>query len=217
MIINYLTDLRNKEKFFPETILDIGANVGNFTRQCKTIWPLANSIMIEGTRECSFALSTIGEKFYIELLGDENGKKVTFYKTKVSDTNTGNSIYKENSVHYNDEKVIKEERRLVKLDSLLENFPRPIDFAKLDTQGSELNILKGGIKTLSTCKYILIEVSLKYYNEGVPLKDEIVNFMSSMGYNNREVVETHVWNSMEKIDDIRMGDIYQQDIMFKKD
>ena len=217
MINKYLTDLRNQKKFFPETILDIGANVGNFTRQCKTIWPLTNSIMIEGTRECSFSLSTIGEKFYIELLGDEDGKKVTFYKTKVSATNTGNSIYKENSVHYNDEKVIKEERKLVKLDSLLQNFQRPIDFAKLDTQGSELNILKGGIKTLSKCKYILIEVSLKYYNEGVPLKDEIVNFMSSMGYNNKEVIETHVWNSMEKVDDIRMGDIYQEDIMFIKD
>ena len=217
MINKYLKDLRNQKNFFPRTILDIGANVGNFTRQCKQIWPLTNSIMIEGTRECSFALSTIGEEFYIELLGDEDGKKVTFYKTKVSDTNTGNSIYKENSVHYNDEKVIKEQRRLVKLDSLLGNFPGVIDFAKIDTQGSELNILKGGTKILSKCKYILVEVSLKYYNEGIPLKNEIVNFMSLMGYNNREVVETHVWNSAEVVDDIKMGDIYQEDIMFIKD
>jgi len=217
MINKYLTDLRNTKKFFPQTILDIGANVGNFTMMCKTIWPLSNSILIEGTKECAFRLAFIGDPFYIELLGDEDGKKVTFYKTKISDTNTGNSIYKENSVHYNDEKVITEERKLVKLDTLLKNFQRPIDFAKLDTQGSELDILKGGVKTLSKCKYILIEVSLKYYNEGIPLKADIVNFMSSMGYNNKEIVQQHIWQSIEKIGDIKMGDIYQEDIMFIKD
>ncbi|MBW2998004.1 hypothetical protein KY321_00560, partial [Candidatus Woesearchaeota archaeon] len=91
MIHEYLEELRNKNKFFPRNILDIGANVGNFTRNCKIIWPLCHSTMIEGTKECAFQLATIGEKFYIELLGDEDGKVVTFYKTSLSPTCTGNS------------------------------------------------------------------------------------------------------------------------------
>jgi len=216
MIQQYLTKLRDTKRFSPNLILDIGANLGNFTRTTQSIWPLSNSIMVEGTKECTFRLSSVGQPFHIELLGDEDGKEVTFYKTHYSATNTGNSIYRENTSTYNDERVILEKRKLITLDTLLKNEYRKIDFAKLDTQGSELNILKGGVKTLSTCKYILIEVSLKYYNEGVPLKEDIVNFMSSMGYNNIDVVEEHIWSSNEIVGDIKIGDIYQQDLIFSK-
>ena len=217
MMCTYLTYLRDNKHFFPKTILDVGANVGNFTKTCKIIWPLSKFIMVEGNKECAFPLSMIGQTYYIELLGEEDGKKVIFYKTTVSPTNTGNSIYKENTLIYSDEKLIKEERKLIKLDTLLKDSTLMIDFAKLDTQGSELDIIKGGIKTLKNCKYILIEVSLKYYNEGIPLKHDIVNFMSSIGFSANEIVEQHIWASSEQVSDIKIGEVFQEDIMFFKD
>lgn len=217
MIHKYLTKLRDSKKFVPKTILDIGANEGNFSRGCKSIWPFSNFIMIEGNKDCTFQLATSGFPYHIELLGDRDGKTVTFYKTIISPTCTGNSYYRENTSAYDDEKVIKETRRLITLDTLLQDFKGSIDLAKLDTQGSELDILKGGIKTLSHCKYILIEVSLKYYNQNIPLKTDIVNFMSNMGYNNREIVDQHIWQSNEQVDGLKIGDIFQEDIMFIKD
>jgi len=217
MIPKYLTHLRDSKRFVPRTILDIGANVGNFSRTCKQIWPFTKVIMFEGNMACTYPLATIGDPFHIVLLGDEDNKPVTFYGTSLTPTCTGNSIYRENTSAYNDEKVIKEKRKLVKLDTLMKKHTGPIDFAKLDTQGSELDILKGGVETLSQCKYILIEVSLKYYNDGIPLKADIVNFMSSMGYNNREIVDHHIWQSNEKLDGFNIGDVFQEDIMFIKD
>jgi FkbM family methyltransferase len=214
MIREYLIDLMNKG-FVPSQILDIGANVGNFTRMCKSIWPLSKSIMIEGNRNCSFNLSMIGDPFFIALLGDEDGKKVKFYQSKVSNTCTGNSIYRENTDAYNDNNIIISEESLVTLNTLLKNMDFHPQFAKLDTQGSELDILKGGGKILKDCKYILLEASLKYYNEGIPLKDEVLNFMKEYGYNNHEVIEDHIALS-DEIDGIEKGEIFQQDIMFFK-
>ena len=215
MISDYLEKLRNKG-FFPNNILDIGANVGNFTKMCKRIWPLSKSVMIEGNKNCTFELSLIGDPFYINLLGDEDNKTVTFYKSKVSDKCTGNSIYRENTDAYNDENVIMTTETLITLDTLLKHTGIKPEFAKLDTQGSELDILKGGHEVLKECKYILLEVSLKYYNEGIHLKEEVVNFMQSYGYNNYEVIEDHIADSNSMFG-IKKGDIFQQDIMFIRD
>jgi hypothetical protein len=68
------------------------------------------------------------------------------------------------------------------------------DFIKLDTQGSELDIMKGGQKTLDNAKYILIETSVVEYNENAPLKEEIFNYLSSIGFKPLEMVEDHYMN-----------------------
>jgi FkbM family methyltransferase len=216
MIKTYLENLRNKTGFTPKNILDIGANVGNFTRFCKYLWPLSKVYMFEGNNECISELIQINEPFYSVLLSDEDNKVLTFYKTKLCNTCTGNSVYKENTSAYSDENLIEENKTSITLDTIFKNNNIIFDFAKLDTQGSELDIIKGGLKTLSNCKYILIEVSLKYYNEGIPLKNDVINFMKEIGYNKYEIVEQHIWESSEKLFDIRNGEVFQEDIIFFK-
>ena len=216
MIFDKLTNLMQKG-FVPKNILDIGANYGNFSTHCKRdLWMFSNYYLIEPNEECKFQLLTTGFPVFFELLGDEDGKEVTFYKAKGLPGCTGNSYYREKTIHYNDENVLRETKKMITLDTLFKNKDIKFDFAKLDTQGSELDILRGGMKTLETCKFILIEVSLKYYNEGIPLKDEIINFMKDFAYNNYEVVEQHVWQQTEPVGDINLGDIFQEDIIFWK-
>jgi FkbM family methyltransferase len=216
MIHDHLERLRNKG-FHPSNILDIGANNGNFTRFCKYLWPLSRVHMIEANSECIPNLIQLNEPFYHQLLGSEDNRVINFYKTRVSNTCTGNSVYRENTCAYSDENLIVETKSLITLDTLFKDKNVRFDFAKLDTQGSELDIMKGGTKTLSTCKYILLEVSLKYYNEGIPLKDEVVNHMKDFGYEGFEVIEQHIWESPEKVKDIKNGEVFQEDIMFIKD
>lgn len=214
MIIDYLTNLRN-HGFTPKHIIDIGANAGHFSLECKQIWPVITSFyLIEADEDNTFNLLGTTFPFKIALLGDEDDKIVSFYKTKDSVGCTGNSIYREKTKHYADDKVIIVNKRMITLDTLMKNENIIFDFAKLDTQGSELDIMKGGWKTLSTCKYILIEVSLKYYNENVPLKDDIINFMASKGYNNYEILEQHIWQNEEPVGGINKGDVFQEDIIF---
>lgn len=216
MIFEYLSKLRD-HGFFPSNVLDIGANKGIFSLQCRKIWPFTTEFhLVEADEDNQFNLLSAGFPIYNSLLGDKDGKIVTFYKTKDSIGCTGNSYYREKTKHYSEERVIKINKKMITLDTLFKDKGIVFDFAKLDTQGSELDILKGGKKTLSTCKYILIEVSLKYYNEGIPLKNDIINFMKDFSYNNYEVLEKHVWEQQESMGDIKLGDIFQEDIIFYK-
>jgi FkbM family methyltransferase len=217
MIFDYLAKLRDK-RFVPKNVLDVGANAGNFSTRCKRdIWPFSTDYyLVEADEDNRFNLMMTGFTFFMNVLGDEDGKFVTFFKTKDSPGCTGNSYYREKTKHYTDEKIIKENKKLITLDTLFKDKNIIFDFAKLDTQGSELDVLKGGKKTLSTCKYILIETSLKYYNEGVPLKDDIVNFMKDFSYNNYDIVEQHKWEQVEPVGNINYGDIFQEDLIFYK-
>ena len=106
--------------FYPKNILDIGANVGEFTQMCNEIWPDTNCHSVEANRNCKIYLKKINCKHYIEVLGEENDKEINFYLTKENDICTGNSVYLEKTKHYSEENLITEKRFTKKLDTLFE-------------------------------------------------------------------------------------------------
>ena len=58
----------------------------------------------------------------------------------------------------------------------------PPDLIKMDTQGSELNILRGGPRAVATASAILCECWLRReYEEGTPLWIEVANFLVHKG------------------------------------
>ena len=57
-----------------------------------------------------------------------------------------------------------------------------IDYLKLDTQGSELDILKGGVEILDQTSLIEIEVEFSAIYDGQPLFADIDVFMRSKGF-----------------------------------
>ena len=69
------------------------------------------------------------------------------------------------------------------LDSIVvqQNLDEP-DFIKIDTQGSELSILKNSLSTLSNTFLIEIEVEFAKIYDGQPLFHEVDMFMSAQGY-----------------------------------
>jgi len=71
-----------------------------------------------------------------------------------------------------DRKIIKEEVKI----SVLDDFNFQPNFIKIDTQGFEMEILKGAVNTLKTYKPVLIIETAKQ-----PFKD-ISAFLSTMGY-----------------------------------
>ena len=204
-----------KMDFEPKNVLDIGAHIGNFTQMCRKVWPLADYYLIEGNEACEPALRYLGEPYFIVLLGDQDGRSVTYYKTTHNVLNTGNSIYRERTPYYSDEKLISEARVLTTLDTLFLGKGIRFDFAKIDTQGSELDILRGGVETLKNCKFMLLEVSLKEYNEGTPLKDEALGFMRDYGYSKFTVIEQHTWTGGVSTY-LSPNEIFQEDIIFEK-
>lgn len=57
-----------------------------------------------------------------------------------------------------------------------------VDFLKLDTQGSELEILKGSAQTLSKTSLVEIEVEFSPIYEGQPLFADVDTFMRANGF-----------------------------------
>ena len=82
----------------------------------------------------------------------------------------------------------------------------------MDTQGSELDILKGGLKTINKAKYIIIETSIKEYNIGAPLEKEIIDFMSENNFKEFIVLEEHTWPTTDG--PFKFGEVFQRDLMF---
>ncbi|WP_379093589.1 FkbM family methyltransferase [Pedobacter sp. UC225_65] len=171
--------LRLKELGFePQHILDIGAYEGHWALEVAAIFPKAHILMIEGQKAKEDILSKrLNEipntELRIALLGAET-KNVTFNIYE-----TASSVFKED----NETNAKIEQIELQLLDQIVADTRfEKTDLIKLDTQGYELEILKGGIKTLQSAQLVLIEVSLLGIYKGAPLVDEVIHFMKSHGF-----------------------------------
>jgi hypothetical protein len=69
------------------------------------------------------------------------------------------------------------------LDAITEGsaFARP-DFIKLDVQGYEIEVLRGGVRALESAEVVLMEVNLLGLYEGVPLFHESADYMGKQGF-----------------------------------
>ena len=200
--ISSLTQLKTLD-FTPRFCLDIGAYKGHWTHDFIQIFPDCRILMIEGQSEMEAALIDTKKQYNdvdykIALLGAEE-KTVIFNKYE-----TASSVLNETNV--TNAKV--EERRLLLLDNLLEESISKPDFIKIDTQGYELEILKGGEKTLAAAKVVLLEVSFLDIYIDAPLVADVLNYMNERGF-----VVYDICTLMRRPYD---NALYQADMLFVK-
>jgi FkbM family methyltransferase len=168
-----------KQHVSPTRILDVGAHGGESYALFRQAWPQAKIMSVEANPACERALRASGADYRIALLWSEQGT-TEFYRTREDVTSTGCSVYRELTHHFRDEMLEVLRLPCTTLDTL---FPgEAFDFIKLDTQGSELEILRGGWKLLRHAKHLLLEVSLIAYNAGAPLRPEVDAALERMGF-----------------------------------
>jgi len=187
--------------FYPYRVLDIGANIGQFYQHCKSYFPDSFIFSIEASAECESYLKQLTEHYYIGLLA-KNNDEYNFYSRKDTGIGTGNSIYRELTHFYSDDQLDIIKQHGIRLDDLFE-LDSEFDLIKIDTQGSELDIIEGGINLCKRAKGILLEVSITQYNDGAPLYDEVITYMNQFGF-----------RAVEVLDEARNHGSYQQDILF---
>jgi FkbM family methyltransferase len=170
----------------PRSVLDIGGYKGYWTRQVRSSFPSASFVVVEPNRHIE--LETIGVPVYYEVLSSEV-KQVPWY----SNMTTGDSLYKELTRHYSN--VSPTLRATTTLDRL---FPeKRFDCIKLDCQGAELDILKGGSALLQSTDVILIECSFAgKYNEGAPSFLQYIQYLDSIGFSPVDIPELHRANGI---------------------
>lgn len=184
------------------SVLDVGAYRGDFARVIRELFPAAHIKCIEGDERQAAYLQEFDTDFY--LLGKKT-EQVDFYTLPEDCCTTGSSIYRENTVHYTDPLVVK--KWIYSLDEL--KFP-PFDLIKLDVQGAELDILKGGKKYLAATKptYLLLETSIQQYNQGAPLAGKVISYLNKRHYLLRDIIDVAYDSN---------GQLLQVDFLFERD
>lgn len=182
-------------------IYDIGAHNGNFSRQIFDNFKSADVFMFEANPQKSQPRWSLGKYKWFNVVLSDQQQIVKFYYNN----GTGDSYYLENTRHYSEDKF-----KLVSTDTLNnvanENqLPAP-EFIKIDTQGSELDILSQ--TDLSNCAAVFCEVPAvnQVYNHGAPTHEQYVNFFKQHGFNHKKLVKDHVKQNV----------VLQHDIIFSK-
>lgn len=160
--------------------MDVGANVGHWTKSAAKIFGGASFHMIEAqpalVNDLQKIVGAIGARasYSICLLGAKAKEQVPFHII-----GTGSSVFEE--VTNLEKEVVS--LPMVRLDDIeqVNALPGPI-FLKLDVQGYEIEVLKGASNTLARTEAVLMEVALLPYNKGAPLMSEVMLFMDENGF-----------------------------------
>ena len=180
-----------------DNVYDIGACIGAWSTETKkNCLTDSTFFLFEANDKYIPVLSETGFYFFTTLLSSPDKGVVKFY----NGTNTGDSYYKENTVWYDEQESINVQSYT--LDQLIAAHQLPIpDFIKLDTQGSELDILLGAESTIDKVSVIHIECPIIEYNTGAPNIQNYLDYFKSRNFIPVEVTEVHIGeNTLLQID-----------------
>lgn len=203
-IEDHLFSKIKRHGFCPDTIIDVGAYQGEWTRKSKTIFPSSNVLMVDALAKEDY-LGKVqndlpGVSFCIQLLGPTTGLEKTFYECE-----TGSSYYEENS----NAKKVATTRVTKSLDDVLTEEQFSLgnsSLLKIDAQGAELDILEGAKKSLPFIDFIYLEVPIVRYNIAAPDFESYIQYLSSIGYSVFDVATHH----------LRQDLLLQVDILFAR-
>ena len=170
--------------FRPKGILDIGAFEGAFARTARHFFAQSPILMLEAQPGKEVQLKAIAAQlpdvdYRIVLLGTETRADVAFHHVNAAINSSGSSLYEEQTRYPRDTISLPMRR----LDDVLAEMPgRKFDLLKVDVQGAEIDVLRGGVRTLAGIVAIVIELSLLEYNKGAPLIGEVMRWLAEQGF-----------------------------------
>lgn len=189
----------------PRSLLDVGAHVGSFSVAFRKAFPGCVPVLVEPNPHCRQALEATGFEHHLVAASDRAGHAELFL-TREWLQSTGCSLYRENTSFFRDDVVVRETVPTARLDDLLAG--RHFDFVKIDTQGAELDVLRGGAAILKQAQHILVEISLVNYNEGGARAEDVFAALDSLGFHCTDVTEFH------RLNGVGNGGLLQIDVLF---
>ena len=178
------------KRYAPEiaTIIDGGANIGQFARAAHFAFPNARILSFEPIPDVANTLRTnLGDiRNWAAMnvaLGEEESTSIFNRTSNDQSSSFLKPIPTNDGLLRNITQVEQIDIRIVTLDEAVKNFPlvAPV-LLKLDLQGFELQALRGATRTLKLCDYVLVESVLERSYEGEPLFADIVEYLGSQGF-----------------------------------
>jgi FkbM family methyltransferase len=174
--------------FDVRTVIDVGVAFG--TPAIYDAFPRARYFLVEPVAECRPVLEKLklrlGAEYFLVAAGAENGE-VTL---NVHDDISGSSLFPQVEGKAMDGEARPTPMR--RLDSLLpERLERPV-FLKLDTQGAEIEVLKGLGSRIGEIDLLIVETTMMPMRHGIPQFADVVRFCDDAGFAVYDVLEGHM-------------------------
>ncbi len=194
------------------SVIDVGANNGNFVRLINTVLPEASIYTFEPLMNTYEELIKMTAhikkvKYFNHALGDTDGETIIYHNEfspsssmlKVKDAHTEAFPYAKN--------VTREKIVIKKLDSIIDELALiPKILLKIDVQGFELTVLRGALRALPIFDIIILETSFVELYEGQPLFDDIYKYLTKHGF--------QFIGNLEQLSNPSNGQILQADSIF---
>lgn len=182
----------NKNKL---CIIDIGG-AGGIQLRWKNFKQYIRVIFIEPDERSYIDLKKNKFEVINKALWSNKGIK-DFYLTKKFQTS---SIYKPNREYLDQfpdsnrfDIVDIKKINVSKLDDIVNHDTQP-HFLKLDIQGAELEVLKGGKNTLSKVLGLEVELNFKEIYKNIPLAHQVENYLINQGFYLNDYLTFFKWN-----------------------
>lgn len=198
----------------PATLLDIGANTGQFAHLARVLLPHARIISFEPLRDCFEVLqqqSTLLSPHEVLpfALGEHDGV-TTIHRNAFSPSS---SLLPMQELHTDElpqtAKTVAEEIEIRTLDGLADSLALSDPLVvKIDVQGYTLPVLRGGPVTIRRAAAVVAEVSVQPLYHGETTFDEVYSLMKQWGFAFRGNIDQ--WSSG------RDGRILQCDCLFER-
>jgi FkbM family methyltransferase len=168
------------------TVLDVGANRGQFALFALSNWPKARIISFEPLpKPAALLRATFGSGIEViqTALSDEKGQ-ASMFVTEHDDSSSLLPIGV-NQAQISGTRVVSVEEAvpLTTLDSVLADrqLAGPV-LLKIDVQGNELKVLRGAVASLHRISTIYCECSYRELYEGQSLAAEVIAFLAEHGF-----------------------------------
>lgn len=168
-----------------ETIIDIGANKGQFLKVARHFFPKAFIYSFEPIPKLFQRLNNFKSQninVFNIAVGNSIGE-FDFHLNSYTHVSSFLDISKENETYPKDSiKTIR-----VKQDTLVNLFKslviKGVTLLKLDVQGFEMEVLKGGANTIKThINYIIVEANFVKLYENQPTFTELNRYLNELGF-----------------------------------
>jgi len=170
------------------TVIDIGANVGDFAFTVRPLFPSANLYSFEPLPDCYNAMlrHMRGVHRFTAFnlaLGDQSGE-LTFQRSSHAPSSSFLNMAEIHKTAFPDSAAsqcvsVKVER----LDTVAPQMTitDPV-LVKIDVQGYEGHVLRGGEKTIRRATLVIIETSFEVLYEGQPLFEDVQHILFNWGF-----------------------------------
>ena len=169
-------------------VMHVGAFAGEELNSYRSLG-LCNTVMFEPQEHLYNDIKSrciIDEKIHNVALGSERGTKemyISFREGGVSHGSGASSSLLKPKVHLEEHpEVTFPETQMVEVHTLDDYYDPQYNFLNIDVQGYELEVLKGGVKTLENIDAMILEVNRDEVYEGCPMVEDLDDFLKDFGF-----------------------------------